>query len=81
MTGELDHMGLIGTRSDPADNRAKLLCLTAKGVSFVVSTEKHLRGAMQPLLKGVSTADLAAYLLVLETITANSVVAAAFIKE
>lgn len=70
--GKLNTMGLVESKRDEKDSRAKILSLTAKGASSVEKIEKELRSAMKPLLSGSSIGDLLSYVSVLETIIENA---------
>ncbi|MES2437066.1 MAG: hypothetical protein V4519_03560 [Patescibacteria group bacterium] len=71
MVNRLKPKGFFEVVTDPEDSRAKIMCLTQKGIEFVDSTEKILREKTRRLFHGASLTDLAAYLTVLQTIIDN----------
>jgi DNA-binding MarR family transcriptional regulator len=72
LVAELRKKGFVTTKADASDNRSKRLCITEKGTAFVASAEPKLRGAMRPLLAGLSVTELSSYLVALEKIVKNS---------
>ncbi len=59
---------LINLIADPEDSRAKVVCLTKQGKSFVEKTELYISKKMKNTFKDISKGDLLRYVLVLQTI-------------
>jgi len=68
---KLHKKGLVISKTDPDDSRAKIICLTQKGEGFVRETEEGLKTHMRPLLKGLSSNEVVSYINVLEHIIEN----------
>ena len=68
----LTKCGWVVTVANPKDKRAKVAELTPDGLAFLVSTERHTREHIRPLLTGISSGDIATYLSVLEKISKNA---------
>lgn len=65
----LERVGLVERQSDPEDGRAKLLDLTPEGARLARQIDGRLIELRQELLQGVSEADLATAVAVLELIS------------
>ncbi len=71
LVSDLTKKGLVESKADTNDSRAKYLHITEKGVTFMDSVEPKLHDAMRPLLKNISFNELSTYLIVLEKIIEN----------
>jgi MarR family transcriptional regulator for hemolysin len=69
---KLEKQGFIEAREDSKDRRAKRICLTDLGRTFVKETEVYLRGELRTLIKGGNISDIASYITVLELIIENN---------
>jgi len=72
LVSDLKKKGLVESSVDEADSRAKRISITRSGENFLATIEPKLRGAMRPLIAGISMSELAAYLVVLEKIVYNA---------
>lgn len=71
MVLQLKKKNFIVLTKDINDSRVKSMSLTTEGNTFVTETEPIVRGAMRPIISGVSITDLLGYLSVLEQIVHN----------
>ena len=64
--------GYLEVRKNTHDSRSKTIFLTKDGRLFVATVEKDLRTKIAPMIAGIPTSDLIAYLSVLEKIIENN---------
>jgi DNA-binding MarR family transcriptional regulator len=69
---ELEKRNFVESQPDTSDSRAKILCLTKEGRSFVEKTETYLRKEINHITQNVSAKDLLGYLTVLDGIVKNN---------
>jgi MarR family transcriptional regulator for hemolysin len=69
--GELEGEGLVGRRTDPADNRCTLAALTAAGTRLAAELQERHRAYQQPLLDGVGKHEQDRVLQVLRRLRDN----------
>lgn len=69
---ELHKKELLTLRSHPEDNRAKLIVVTEKTKQLILQINTQIHQSLEPLMKDISSQDIAAYFRVLKKIISNS---------
>ena len=69
---ELEECEMLSTQEHPEDSRAKQLVLTERSQLLLPQVEIAVQKNLEPLIKGITIAELETYFKVLETIIASN---------
>jgi DNA-binding MarR family transcriptional regulator len=72
MAKSLQRRHLVRLVADEDDSRAKKICLTESGRTFLIKNETELRDALRPITRGIGMTKLATYFTVLSALIENA---------